>query len=119
MKKKLTIHAIPQCNTKKEYDEELKKLKPNTSSDYNIFVSHGSVTGVMNFSMNEFNELIIPAKILSRKFDYIALGHFHRYSILADNAYYSGSTESLTFTDANDKKGFIAVSYTHLTLPTN
>jgi DNA repair protein SbcD/Mre11 len=105
--KKIMIHAIPQCNTKKEYDEELKKLKPDKSSDYNIFVSHGSVTGVMNFSMNEFNELIIPAKILSRSFDYIALGHFHRYSILADNAYYSGSTESLTFTDATDKKGFI------------
>ncbi|MHA1575711.1 MAG: metallophosphoesterase family protein, partial [Alphaproteobacteria bacterium] len=108
--KKITIHAIPQCNTKKKYDVELKKLRPDNPSDYNIFVSHGSVTGVMNFSMNEFNELIIPAKILSRKFDYIALGHFHRYSILANNAYYSGSTESLTFTDANDKKGFIELA---------
>lgn len=116
--KKITIHAIPQCNTKKEYDEELKKLKPDKSSDYNVFVSHGSVTGVMNFSMNEFNELIIPAKILSRSFDYIALGHFHRYSILADNAYYSGSTESLTFTDANDKKGFIELDFSNKKLST-
>jgi len=108
--KKITIHAIPQTNSKKEYDEELKKLKPDKSSDYNIFVSHGSVTGVMNFSMNEFNELIIPSIVLSRNFDYIALGHFHRYSRLANNAFYAGSTESLTFTDANDKKGFIELN---------
>jgi len=105
--KKITIHAIPQCNTKKEYDEELKKLKPDKKADYNIFLSHGSVTGVQDFTMNEFNELIIPAKILSRNFDYIALGHFHRYTQLTNNAFYAGSTESLTFTDANDKKGFI------------
>jgi len=108
--KKICIHAIPQCNTKKEYNEELKKLKPDKNSDYNIFVSHGSVTGVKDFTMNEFNELIIPAKILSRNFDYIALGHFHRYTRLANNAFYSGSTESLTFIDANDKKGFIELS---------
>lgn len=105
--KKIAVHAIPQCNSKKEYNYELKKLKPDKTSDYNILVSHGSVTGVQNFTMNEFNELIIPAKILSRNFDYIALGHFHRYTQLADNAFYSGSTESLTFTDANDKKGFL------------
>jgi len=108
--KKITIHAIPQCSSKKEYDEELKKLKPDKKSDYNIFVSHGSVTGVQDFTMNEFNELIIPAKVLSRNFDYIALGHFHRYTQLANNAFYAGSTESLTFTDANDKKGFIELS---------
>jgi DNA repair protein SbcD/Mre11 len=108
--KKIKIHVIPQCSTKKEYNEELKKLKPDNTSDYNIFVSHGSVTGVQNFTMNEFNELIIPAKILSRDFDYIALGHFHRYTQLSDNAFYSGSTESLTFTDANDKKGFIELN---------
>src|SRR4030042_5332482 len=108
--KKLLIHAIPQCNSKKEYDEELKKLKPDKTADYNIFASHGSVSGVQEFTMNEFNELIIPTKIFSRYFNYIALGHFHKYTKLAENIFYSGSTENLTFADANEKKGFIELT---------
>ncbi len=108
--KKIVIHAIPQCNSKKDFDEQLKKLKPEKKADFNIFISHGSVTGVQSYSMNEFNELIIPARILSRNFDYIALGHFHNYTKLAENAYYSGSIESLSFTEANEEKGFIKIN---------
>ena len=117
--KKLLIHAIPQCNSKKEYDNELKKLMPDKTADYNIFVSHGSVTGVKQFTMNEFNELIIPTKILSRDFNYIALGHFHKYTKLAENTFYAGATENLTFADANEKKGFIEVTLTENTLKQN
>lgn len=106
-KEKITIHAVPQCELKKQFDEELKKLKPDSTADYNIFVSHGAVTGIKEFSMNEFNELFIPTKNLSEDFDYIALGHFHRFAKLASNAFYSGSTERFTFTDAPDKKGFL------------
>jgi len=105
--KKITVHAIPQCELKTQFNEELKKLKPDSATDYNIFVSHGAVTGIKEFSMNEFNELIIPTKILSKDFDYIALGHYHRSTKLASNAFYSGSTEYFTFADAPDKKGFM------------
>ena len=104
---KIMVHAIPQCELKTQFNEELKKLKPDQTVDYNIFVSHGAVTGIKIFSMNEFNELIIPTNVISKNFDYIALGHFHRYTKLANNAFYSGSTERFTFTDAPDKKGFI------------
>jgi DNA repair exonuclease SbcCD nuclease subunit len=108
--KKLVIHAIPQCHSKNEFDRELKKLKPEKNVDYNIFIAHGSVIGVKDFTMNEFNELIIPTKILSQDFDYIALGHFHKYSKLGPNAFYSGSTENLTFFEAGEKKGFIELT---------
>ena len=114
--KELLIHAIPQCNSKKEYNSELKKLLPDKTADYNIFVSHGSVTGVKQFTMNEFNELIIPTKIFSRDFDYIALGHFHKYTKLAKNAFYAGATENLTFADANEKKGFIEITFSENSL---
>jgi len=110
-KEEVMVHCIPQCELKKQFNEELKKLKPDKNADCNIFVSHGSVTGVKDFTMNEFNELIIPARVLSRDFDYIALGHFHRYSKLANNAFYSGSTERFTFTDAPDAKGFLELEF--------
>jgi DNA repair exonuclease SbcCD nuclease subunit len=104
---KIVVHVVPQCEFKKQFDEEVKKLKPDSTSDYNIFVSHGAVTGIKVFSMNEFNELIIPTQVLSKNFDYIALGHYHTFTKLANNAFYSGSTERFTFIDALDKKGFI------------
>ncbi|KYK24471.1 DNA repair exonuclease [Thermoplasmatales archaeon SG8-52-4] len=105
--KNISIHAVPQCELKKQFDDEIKKLKQIKTSDYNILVSHGAISGIKEFSMNEFNELIIPVNVLSKKFDYIALGHYHKFSKLADNAFYSGSTEKFTFTDASDNKGFI------------
>jgi DNA repair exonuclease SbcCD nuclease subunit len=104
---KITVHAIPQCEQKKQYDDEVKKLKSDTTSDYNILVSHGAITGIQVFSMNEFNEQFIPKQVISKNFDYVALGHFHRFTKLANNAYYSGSTERFTFIDAPDKKGFL------------
>ena len=105
--KKVTVHAVPQCEMKKQFEKELKKLKPNENADFNIFTSHGAVSGIQVFSMNEFNELKIPAKTLSNDFDYIALGHYHKFTKLANNAYYSGSTERFSYNDAPDEKGFI------------
>jgi len=107
--KKVTVHAIPQCELKKQFESELEKLKPDKNSDFNIFVSHGAVSGLQVFSMNEFNELIIPAKVLSDKFDYIALGHYHKFTKLESNTFYSGSTERFTYIDAQDIKGFLEI----------
>ena len=108
-KEEILIHAIPQNNSKDDFKKQLQELIINKEKDYNIFMAHGSVTGIKEFKMNEFNELFIPAEYLSKKYDYIALGHYHRYTQLAANAYYSGSIENLTFTDAGDKKGFLEI----------
>ena len=104
---KITIHAIPQTTTKQEFNDNLKKLKPETNADYNILLAHGGVKGIKEFSMNEFNELIIPTQYLKSNFDYMALGHYHKYVKVSENAFYSGSTECFTFSDAGEQKGFI------------
>lgn len=109
-KQKITIHAVPQCSIKQDFEKEIKKIKTDKKSDYNILMVHGAVKGIHAFSMNEFNELFIPTETLSNDFDYIALGHYHKYSKIAKNTYYSGATESLSFTDSNDKKGFIELT---------
>ena len=104
---KITVHAIPQCPTKNEFEDSLKKLKVEPSADYNIFITHGCVKGIKEFSMNEFNELIIPTASLKSDFDYISLGHYHKYTKISKNAFYSGSPERFTFADAGEQKGFI------------
>jgi len=107
--KNVKVHAIPQCELKKQFESELEKLKPDSDADYNILVSHGAISGIKVFSMNEFNELIIPVKVLSDNFDYIALGHYHKFTKLTENAFYSGSTERFSYTDAPDNKGFLEI----------
>ena len=108
-KEKVLIHALPQCELKTKFNEELKKIKPSSDFDYNILLTHGAVSGIKVFSMNEFNELIIPSEVIKNNFDYIALGHFHKYTKLSKNVFYSGSTERLSFSEAADKKGFIEI----------
>lgn len=76
---KLTVHALPQTATKQEFNNNFKKLKKEQSSDYNIVVAHGGVEGIKEFRMNEFNELMIPTQYLKKDFDYVALGHYHKY----------------------------------------
>ncbi|UCD14062.1 MAG: exonuclease SbcCD subunit D [Thermoplasmatales archaeon] len=107
--KKITIHAISQCGTKKDFNDNLKEVDIDSSSDFNIFMAHGAVTGIKEFKMNEFNELFIPTNTFAKNFDYIALGHYHKYTELRKNAFYSGSTENLTFSDIGGKKGFLEI----------
>jgi DNA repair exonuclease SbcCD nuclease subunit len=110
-KEKVTIHAVPQTSTKESFENNLRRVKNDNSSHYNILLVHGSVKGIESFCMNEFNELMIPKKYLDSYFDYVALGHFHKFSKVTEKAYYSGSTECFSFNEAGEKKGFVEVEF--------
>jgi DNA repair protein SbcD/Mre11 len=109
----VTIHAIPQCQSPQDFEANLKKITRNKKTDFNILMAHGAVAGIKEFKMNEFNELFIPVKNLKEEFDYIALGHYHTFTKLQQNAFYAGSTEHLSFTEANDQKGFLEINLGH------
>ena len=104
------VHAIPHPYSEEMYEENFRKLKVDNKFSYNILVTHGTVIGVTGFTGAEFKELSIPPRVLSNKFDYIALGHLHKFIKVSDNAYYSGSPERLGFAESNYKKGFLDVS---------
>lgn len=107
------VHAIPQCQSPDEFTLNMKKLSLDKSVDYNLLLAHGAVKGIKEFKMNEFNELFIPIKELSKDFDYVALGHYHMYTQLQRNAWYSGSTEHLSFTEADSQKGCLEIELGH------
>lgn len=109
--KKISLHAIPQCQTNKKFNDNLKKVKSEKDSDINLLIVHGAVTGIKEFKMNEFNELIIPSKIFDEGFDYVALGHYHKHTKIKEYVYYSGSTENFSFSDLSEKKGFIEIEF--------
>jgi len=103
------IHAIPQCQTPKDFDMNFKKIALDNNVDYNLLIAHGAVAGIKEFKMNEFNELFIPVKNIRQDFDYIALGHYHMNTKLQENAFYAGSTEHLSFTEAGTQKGCLEI----------
>lgn len=109
--KTVMIHAIPQCQSPKEFDVNFKKITLDQNADYNILIAHGAVAGIKEFRMNEFNELFIPVKNIQQNFDYIALGHYHMYTKLQENAFYVGSTERLSFAETDTQKGFLEIDF--------
>jgi len=59
-------------------------------------------------------EFAVPSKMLeSNAFDFVALGHVHSYQTLASKVpmIYSGSLEKVDFSEADEKKGFVDITY--------
>ncbi len=108
------IHAIPHAYSEEMLKENFTKLKVDPSFKYNIMVTHASVFGVQGYGGGEFKEQTIPLKSLNPKFDYIALGHYHKFMKVTDNAYYSGSTERFSFNEVQDRKGFLDIELSPL-----
>lgn len=111
---RVSIFCIPQFKNRDEFNSSLDKLRKDSSKDenvdYRILTAHVGTAGLYEFRMNELNEQLLPVGMLKSGFDYIALGHFHRFVKIFDNAFYSGSTERFSFTEANDEKGLLEVT---------
>jgi len=111
-----SVHIVPHASSDSELSTELKKVKPDPKAKFNILGLHAGVTWDNVYKMGEFSELIIPGKSLTRfkDFDYIALGHWHRFLPLKGipNAFYSGSTERFTFREEGYPKGVIFADLT-------
>lgn len=107
----LTIQAIPQCLSKEDFENNLNLVGSVNETKYNALMLHAAVTGVKEFSMNEFNEQLISSSTFDSlsQLTYIALGHYHKYTQVAENAYYAGSLERLSFNEINQEKGFIEI----------
>ncbi len=100
------IHDVPECIDDKQIHKELKKIKLDENK-HNVIAVHCGLSGHQEYSMDEFGETLLPEKYLNMDFDYIALGHFHRFSKINKKTYYAGSTERTSFNEASEEKGFI------------
>jgi len=104
----MTVHALPHLEGE-GLQRQLGRLRPEGESRFHVAMLHGGVIGLGVFKMDEFNETLINSSYLKEDFDYIALGHYHERSEVTPNACYSGSIERLSFSEANQKKGFLEV----------
>ena len=103
------IHCIPHCSLTEELENAFEQISILQDCRFNIFMTHGAWAGSKAYSMGEFNEQRIsnPEISLKHKFDYIALGHYHKYIEIDDHIIYSGSTERTSFNEANYTSGYV------------
>lgn len=106
----VAIHCIPH--------DDLKTLEWDTvqpmEGKRNILMSHGVAEGSTLYVQARGREYPIPADVMSRAWDYVALGHWHKRGpvfLSSDSKatksriWYSGSPDNCNFSDARDDNG--------------
>lgn len=95
-----------------------------------LTVSTGIFSGSEKKAIYGTDPLFLPSQLAIHPFDYVALGHLHRFQNLNVNGsipvVYSGSIERVDFGERKEEKGFVdvvihkkqAVSYDFITLKT-
>jgi DNA repair exonuclease SbcCD nuclease subunit len=115
------FHLIPNMLRVEDYRTTYDEIELSGNHN-NVLVTHGLATQIKDKRLATVAEHELDGTILSEKFDYIALGHYHRQCQITDNAWYSGSTEYLTYGEIKDEKGGLIVDpgkheVRHLDLP--
>ncbi len=79
-----------------------------------LTVSSGIFSGSEKQAIFGTDPLLLPSQLAIPPFDYVALGHLHRYQNLNPNGHpavvYSGSIERIDFGERKEEKGFCMVT---------
>ena len=106
------LHTLPHINNETKYNEEAQKICITNTDKPNILITHGSMP---NYLMEEYGERVFPEGKLEYliNFDYVALGHWHKFKHLKSygNVYYSGSTERFSDKETEYQKVFLLCKY--------
>jgi DNA repair protein SbcD/Mre11 len=102
------FHLIPNMLRPEDYRTAYDGIEIS-GSHHNVLVTHGLASQIKDRRLATVAEHELDSTILSDRFDYVALGHYHRQSQVADNAWYSGSAEFLSYGEIKDEKGGLLV----------
>jgi len=102
------FHLIPNLLMPSQYREEFDRIEL-LRNGRNVLVTHGLASTLRDHRLGTVMEHEIDTTMLSPAFDYIALGHFHGQKQVADNAWYCGSQEYISYAEIKDNKGGLIV----------
>lgn len=92
--------------------KEVEKLDPGLPA---ILAAHASLFNAKPGSERVMtvgrDPLLLPSSLANPLFDYVALGHIHKYQILSYHPplVYSGSLQRIDFSEEGDAKGFVVI----------
>lgn len=79
-----------------------------------LTMSNGVFSGSEKCAIFGNDPVFLPSQLALKEFDYVALGHLHRFQNLNPKGYpavvYSGSTERVDFGERKEEKGFCDVN---------
>lgn len=104
----VAVYAVPHSTTP-PLAEVVSGLIPSKDDRHRVLVLHAGILDSSTYRMDEFNEQNVPLSALDGTWDYVALGHFHQFAKVSNNAYYAGSTERLAFGESTHRKGIVEV----------
>jgi DNA repair exonuclease SbcCD nuclease subunit len=112
------VHAVGDATTEEELQKALEAVKP-VQGRPNILVLHAGTSRVADrVQSGEYNQHSIPHENLLAfsGFDYIALGHYHRFMKVegTENAFYCGPSERTGIDEAKSEPGYAEVELTPL-----
>lgn len=97
----------------KSYAEKLDPTIPAVLAGH-LTVSSGIFSGSEKRAIYGSDPVFLPSQLALAPFDYVALGHLHRYQNLNPHGYpavvYSGSIERVDFGERKEDKGFCLVT---------
>ncbi len=97
----------------KQLAQELDPSVPSVLAGH-LTVSSGIFSGSEKRAIYGNDPVLLPSQLAIEPFDYVALGHLHRYQNLNPKGYpalvYSGSIERVDFGERKEDKGFCVVN---------
>jgi len=97
----------------KNYASKLDPTIPAILAGH-LTVSTGIFSGSEKRAIYGTDPILLPSQLTIEPFDYVALGHLHRYQNLNPNGHpalvYSGSIERIDFGERKEEKGFCIVT---------
>ncbi len=95
------------------YAQQLDPTIPAVLTGH-LTVSSGIFSGSEKRAIYGTDPVLLPSQLAIKPFDYVGLGHLHRYQDLNKNGYpsvvYSGSPERIDFGERKEDKGFCVVT---------
>ena len=105
----IAIHCVPHEPQPEQLFEDIRSLALDGAADGNVLVLHAGLEGVRQ-DYHEVNEIALaPESLAEAEYDYVALGHLHRFQVPQLNAVYPGSLERLDFGDIEGEKAVVEV----------
>lgn len=107
----LCVTAVPHCNDRDVLRQWITDAEPSRDARFNILMAHVGLDGLGHVGASEAGSIELSGETLEAvaEFDYIALGHLHKFDRPRTNAVYAGSLERLSWADDATRKGMVEV----------